>query len=276
MVRQESESGILYNATMLRRLQDECVSKGCTDNISFALKVKGFGDVEAITGAELIETIDLAYRDYEPENCNIITYSNKRALAYNMGIRGQVLNYEEMLVRGERLMIARNNYGYAKNKDKSDFLANGETITVRRIHKYYDLYGLHFADVTILADERDEEMEVRLLLSSLTKEEAQLSYNARERFYREVEKDYEHITSVTERRKAIKKDPFWGAIEVKYAYALTCHKAQGGQWPCVFIDMGFLSLLPSDIQLLRWLYTAITRASEKLYLVNTPKGMLQE
>lgn len=275
VVRQQFESGILHNATCLRSLIRQCMDKN-EDKVSVKLSARTFSDIEAITGAELIDTLDKHYRQYGVEGCQVIAFSNKRSLVYNMGIRSQVLDYEEQLVRGERLVVARNNYTYAKRRDKSDFIANGDIVEVVRLHKYHEMYGLKFADATIRMEDNDNELEVRLLLDGLTSEEAQMNYHERMRFYWEVEQDYMHISSIPARRKAIRQDPFRSALEVKYAYAMTCHKAQGGQWPCVFVDMGFLSLVPEDLNLLRWLYTAITRATSRLILINTPPSMLAE
>lgn len=274
VLRQQQDSGILMNATAIRN--QIIPNDGTTAEYAIALQTSGYEDILNITGAELIDTLDSAYRKFGAENCLVVAYSNKRALAYNLGIRGQVLDYDERLVRGERLVVARNNYAYAQRKDKSDFIANGDIIRVKRIYHYHEMYGLHFADATIQIEEREEnEMEVRLLLDCLTEEEPQLNMQRRKEFYAHLEQDYAHIISIPERRKAIRKDAFWSALEVKYAYAMTCHKAQGGQWPCVFVDMGLLSLFPCDMNLLRWLYTAITRATRQVYLVNTPAQMLE-
>lgn len=277
VVRQESTSGILLNATMLRQQLNDVrhQAEGTDNNEITDLKIRThkLTDVQNITGTELIDMIAGQYRKYGKDECMVVAYSNKRALAYNLGIRNQVLNYDEMLVRGERLVVARNNYAYAQRRDRSDFIANGEIIRIIRLRKQYELYGLHFADATIIIEDRNEEVDVRLILDGLTAEAPQLTYAQRTAFYQAIEEDYAHISSVTERRKAIRKDPFWSALEVKYAYAMTCHKAQGGQWASIFVDMGMLSIVPKDQSLLRWLYTAITRATDELILVNPPEDM---
>ncbi|KGN85282.1 ATP-dependent DNA helicase [Porphyromonas gulae] len=268
VVRQQKESAILSLATSLRRL----LSDGISDKIK--LNIKDSGDVSAISGAELIEALDASFRTVGMDETIIVSYSNKRALAYNLGIRSQVLYYEEELVRGDRLVVTRNNYRYCDRRDKTDFVANGEIVEILRLGKRYELYGFRFADATINLVEQGREIEARLLLDGLTAETAGLTHVQRQKLYDAVAEDYSSVESVPARRKAIREDAFFSALEVKYAYAITCHKAQGGQWKHVYVDMGMLSYLPHDEQLCRWLYTAVTRASERLYLVNTPKDMM--
>ncbi|KGN74820.1 helicase [Porphyromonas gulae] len=268
VVRQQKESAILSLATSLRRL----LSDGISDKIK--LNIRDSGDVSAISGAELIEALDASFRTVGMDETIIVSYSNKRALAYNLGIRSQVLYYEEELVRGDRLVVTRNNYRYCDRRDKTDFVANGEIVEILRLGKRYELYGFRFADATINLVEQGREIEARLLLDGLTAETAGLTHVQRQKLYDAVAEDYSSVESVPARRKAIREDAFFSALEVKYAYAITCHKAQGGQWKHVYVDMGMLSYLPHDEQLCRWLYTAVTRASERLYLVNTPKDMM--
>lgn len=268
VVRQQKESAILSLATSLRRL----LSDGISDKIK--LNIRDSGDVSAISGAELIEALDASFRTVGMDETIIVSYSNKRALAYNLGIRSQVLYYEEELVRGDRLVVTRNNYHYCDRRDKTDFVANGEIVEILRLSKRYELYGFRFADATISLVEQGREIEARLLLDGLTAETAGLTHTQRQKLYDAVAEDYSSVASIPARRKAIREDAFFSALEVKYAYAITCHKAQGGQWKHVYVDMGMLSYLPHDEQLCRWLYTAVTRASERLFLVNTPKDML--
>ncbi|SJL24692.1 ATP-dependent DNA helicase [Porphyromonas gingivalis] len=268
VVRQQKESAILSLATSLRRL----LSNGISEKIK--LNIRDSGDVSAISGTELIEALDASFRTVGMDETIIVSYSNKRALAYNLGIRSQVLYYEEELVRGDRLVVTRNNYRYCDRRDKTDFVANGEIVEILRLGKRYELYGFRFADATISLVEQGREIEARLLLDGLTAETAGLTHAQRQKLYDAVAEDYSSMASIPARRKAIKEDAFFSALEVKYAYAITCHKAQGGQWKHVYVDMGMLSYLPHDEQLCRWLYTAVTRASERLFLVNTPKDML--
>ncbi len=268
VVRQQEESAILSLATSLRQL----LSEGVGEKIK--LRIPAVGDVSAISGAELIDALDTSYRDVGLADTIVVSYSNKRALAYNLGIRGQVLYYEEELVRGDRLVVTRNNYHYCERKDKTDFVANGEIVEVLRLGKQYAFYGFRFVDATLALVEQGREIEARLILDGLTGETAGLTSAQRQSLYEAVAEDYSSVESLPARRKAIREDAFFSALEVKYAYAVTCHKAQGGQWRHVYIDMGMLSYLPHDEQLCRWLYTAVTRASERLFLVNTPQDML--
>lgn len=277
VVRQSEVSGILRLATDLRNyLQDYAhIREG--EQIPLRLRVSGLSDVQVVTGEDLVDTIDAAYRRYGREACLVVSPSNKRALTFNLGIRAQVLDYDEEIVRGEGLIVARNNYHYTKRRDRSDFIANGELIELRRLRKHYEIYGLHFADATIYLPERDDELDVRLLLTGLADEQAQRTQRQRNELYQQLLEDYGYQTSsVVELRRLIRQDPYWGALEVKYGYAVTAHKAQGGQWDCIFIDLGLLTLLPMDLSMLRWLYTAVTRARTQLYLVNPPEAFLEE
>ena len=227
--------------------------------------------MSAISGTELIEALDASFRTVGMDETIIVSYSNKRALAYNLGIRSQVLYYEEELVRGDRLVVTRNNYRYCDRRDKTDFVANGEIVEILRLGKRYELYGFRFADATISLVEQGREIEARLLLDGLTAETAGLTHAQRQKLYDAVAEDYSSTASIPARRKAIKEDAFFSALEVKYAYAITCHKAQGGQWAHVYIDQGFLTEDMLNQDYYHWLYTALTRASEKVYLVNWNK-----
>lgn len=276
VVRQEEESSILALATELRTLLQEHEHVGDDEELPLQidLRTKDPKEIQAITGAEIIDTMDNAYRAFGLSGCLVVTPSNKRALTFNQGIRAQVLDYDEQIVRGDRLIVARNNYHYAEQRDRSDFIANGELVEVVRLHKYREMYDLHFVDATILLPDRVREIEARLLLSGLDDEQPQRTHQQREVLFAQIALDYEHISSITERRRQMRKDPYWGALEIKYGYAITAHKAQGGQWPCVFIDLGLLGYLPTDKNMIRWLYTAVTRATERLYLINVPENFL--
>ena len=209
------------------------------------------------------------------EECLVICPSNKKALECNHAIRSAVLYYEEEAVmRGERLIVARNNYHYTKRRDHSDFIANGETIEVQRLGRHYHEYGLHFADATIYLPDRDEELEVRLLLSCLEEPTPQRTQEQRQQLFEQIAADYADIPSLTDRRRAIRRDPFWGALEVKYGYAVTAHKAQGGQWACVFVDLSLVGYLPEDRNMVRWIYTALTRAMKRVYLMAFPPELV--
>lgn len=268
VVRQQRESMSLSLATHLR--QQLFASPQKLD----LSKAKGVGNVAHISGADLVDSLDTSYRKVGQEETLVITYSNKRALAYNLGIRSQVLYYEEKLVKGDRLVVTRNNYHYCTRPDKSDFLANGEIIEICHLGRQYEFYGFKFADATIKLVEQEREVDVRLILDALDSDTNGLSPTQRQTLYDAVLEDYISIQSIVERRKKVREDAFYSSLEVKYAYALTCHKAQGGQWKHVYIDMEMLSYLPHDKQLCRWLYTAVTRVSEQLFLINTPIDLL--
>ena len=274
VVRQK-RGGILHNATQLRELLDEYADEDPEEILPIHLETEGWRGIFPVEGGTFIETLDEAYRKYGEEECLVICPSNKLALECNHAIRSSVLFYEEEpVVRGERLIVARNNYHYTKRPDRSDFIANGEIIEVQRIGRHYYEYGLHFADATIYLPDRDDSLEVRLLLTSLEDPTPQRTQAERQRLFELIAADYADIPSVTDRRKAIRRDPFWGALEVKYGYAVTAHKAQGGQWACVFVDLSFVGYLPEDRNLVRWIYTAITRATKRVYLLGSPAGLV--
>lgn len=274
VVRQR-QGGILHNATALRELLDATEEDDPEELLPIHLETEDWRGIFIVEPGEFIDTIDQAYRKYGEEECLVICPSNKNALACNQAIRNAVLGHEEeLIVRGERLIVARNNYHYTKRRDHSDFIANGEMIEVLRIRKYYQEYGLHFADATIYLPDRDEELEVRLLLTGLEDMQAQRTQAQRTELFEQISADYADISSITERRKAIRKDPFWGALEVKYGYAVTAHKAQGGQWQCIFVDLSLVGYLPTDRNLARWIYTAITRATKRVYLMGYPPGLV--
>lgn len=274
VVRQK-RGGILHNATQLRELLDEYADEDPEEILPIHLETEGWRGIFPVEGGTFIETLDEAYRKYGEEECLVICPSNKLALECNHAIRSSVLFYEEEpVVRGERLIVARNNYHYTKRPDRSDFIANGEIIEVQRIGRHYYEYGLHFADATIYLPDRDDSLDVRLLLTSLEDPTPQRTQAERQRLFELIAADYADIPSVTDRRKAIRRDPFWGALEVKYGYAVTAHKAQGGQWACVFVDLSFVGYLPEDRNLVRWIYTAITRATKRVYLLGYPAGLV--
>ena len=273
IVRQR-KGGILHNATALRELIDETDEEDSDEELPIHLEVEDWRGIFCVESGLLMETIEEAYRKYGEEECLLICPSNKRALELNQAVRSNIFYYEDVIVRGERLIVARNNYHYTKRTDHSDFIANGELIEVVRLHSYYHEYGLDFVDATIYLPDRDDELEVCLLLSSLTEPETQRSGEKRQELFNAIAESYADITSVQERRKAIRRDRFWGALEVKYGYATTAHKAQGGQWSCVFIDLGLIGYLPLDRNMARWLYTSLTRATKRVYLLNYPDTLI--
>lgn len=277
VVRQSFDSGILYNATLLR----ETISndKNATDEntiLPISIKTKQFNDITILNQSEIVDTIYDAFRIYGQDNCLIVCLSNKSALIHNQGVRNKILDYEEPLVRGERLIVSKNNYHYTKRRDRSDFIANGEMIEIQRIIRRQHIYDMDFVDADIYLPDREEEKCVKLLMSSITTEKAQLSQDERLLLFNKISEDYTHIKSRKSLNKEVIKNEFWGALEVKYGYAVTAHKAQGGQWSCVFVDMRSFAYLTANKQMLRWLYTALTRAKEKVYLINCPEEFIKK
>ena len=265
VVRQQADSGILVNATRLRELLEEDRPLGLDE---LGLRVKGFDDVERIGGGELIDTLTDAYARYGEDETVVLCRSNKRANRYNAGIRSQVQFKEERLVRGDRLMIVKNCYHFADKLEGTDYIANGDICSLVRIGHYEERYGLHFAEARLsFPDYDDQEIVAKVLLDTLDAESASLTREQAEALYQGVSADYAHLSTKKARYAAVREDPYFNALQLKYAQAVTCHKSQGGQWQCVFIDHPFWQdpLLPDD---LKWLYTALTRAVEKVYLVN--------
>jgi exodeoxyribonuclease-5 len=270
VVRQGQESGILWNATVLRQL----ITSGDTYSLP-KIKITGFADIKLLPGYELVDKLEECYqRDGEDETI-VVCRSNKRANIYNMGIRSKILWRESELEGGDRLMVAKNNYFWTQHHPQIDFIANGEMAVVRRVHNERQLYGFRFVDVSLLfPDYADVEVEATILMDTLHSEAPALTKEENESLFNEVLEDYADITPKSERLKKLKEDAYYNALQVKYAYAITCHKAQGGQWKNVFLDQGYMpedSLTPDYFQ---WLYTAFTRATGTLYLVNYPKEQL--
>ena len=262
VVRQAHESGILHNATLVRELITN-------RQAGYPTLETHFPDVVRITGEDLIDAITDAYERFGMDETVIICRSNKQSCRYNQGIRNRILYREEELAPDDYLMVVRNNYHWIADNEHISFIANGDVARVIRIRKYAERYGFRFAEVELcLPDYNHHEFTAIIMLDALAGEAASLSEAQNRKLYDSVAEDYAHITSKAQRYKAIREDPYFNALQVKYAYAVTCHKAQGGQWQCVFIDHGWLKDDILNVEYLRWLYTAITRATEKLYLVN--------
>ena len=264
VVRQAEGSGILVNATHLRTLLDSMDEP--IGQADLGLSVNGFPDIRRIGGGELLEALSDAYDRYGSDEVAVLCRSNKRAVRYNAGIRAQVLYREERLCRGDRLMVVKNNY--RNDIEGTDYIANGDLAELVRIRHYEDRYGLHFADATLsLPDYGGQEIETKVLLDTLDSESPALTREQSQALWEGVSADYAHLSTKKKRYDAIKEDPFFRALQLKYAHAITCHKAQGGQWECVFVDNPFWQdfLVPDDI---KWLYTALTRAVKTVYLVN--------
>lgn len=269
VVRQHQESGILYNATLVRNLisEMECGIDAIPRD-ELGLETARFDDIRRIGGGELIETISDAYSRWGEDEVVVLCRSNKRAIKYNLGIRSTVQFKEERLVRGEKLMIVKNCYQFIEGIEGMDYIANGDIANLVRISKYEQRYGLNFAEARLsFPDYDDQEIVAKVILDTLESESASLTYEQSNQLYLGVNEDYSHITSKKKRYDAVREDKYYNALQLKYAEALTCHKSQGGQWECVFIDNAFWQeeLTLDD---LKWLYTALTRARTKVFLVN--------
>ena len=269
VVRQQQESGILYNATKVRQLISEMeYGPGLFDIFDLQLEADGFDDVERIGGGDLIEKISDAYATYGEDDTIILCRSNKRAIKYNLGIRSTVQYKEEKLVRDDKLMIVKNCYQFVEGLENVDYIANGDIAKLCKISKFEERYGLLFAEARIsFPDYDDQEIVAKVILDTLESESASLTYEQSNMLYQGVNEDYAHLTTKKKRYEAVREDKYYNALQLKYANAITCHKSQGGQWKCVFIDNAFWQeeLTVDD---LKWLYTALTRATEKVYLVN--------
>ena len=266
VVRQAAESGILRNATRLRGL----IAGSGGDELftDWKLDLDGADDIERIGGGELIEALSDAYGRYGEDGTVVLCRSNKRAIRYNLGIRGTVQFKEERLVRDDKLMIVRNCYQFVEDVPGMDYIANGDIAKLVRIGNFEDRYGLHFADATLsFPDYDDVEVKAKVCLDTLESEAASLSYEQQNALYQGVSADYADRGTKKKIWEAVREDPYFNALQLKYAEAITCHKSQGGQWDCVFIDCPFWQD-EQTLDDLKWLYTALTRAVRKVYLVN--------
>ena len=267
VVRQESESGILFNATLVRCM----LENGLCEIPHFDLN---YPDIEALEGGEFLEKLQDCYDRYGRDETIVITRSNRRANRYNEGIRRNVLYVEEEIESRDMLMVVKNNYYFPEHTENCpmNFIANGDIARLKRIRRFEEFYGFRFADAVVeFPDYEDTEIECKLLLDTLTSESPSLTREESSRLFYEVEKDYTEIRSKLKRLREIRENPHFNALQIKFSYAVTCHKAQGGQWRAVFVDRCLFGEEPMTRDLLRWLYTALTRATERLYLVNFDK-----
>ena len=266
VVRQASESAILANATALRCLIADAQPYDSFDSLS----LEAYADVERISGGELIEKLTDAYAEYGEDDVAVLCRSNKKAIRYNLGIRSMVQYKEEKLLRGDKLMIVKNCYQFCEDVPGMDYIANGDVAKLISIKNFEDRYGLHFADAVLeFPDYDDAEIRAKVCLDTLESESAALTYEQQNALYLGVSADYQDRGSKKRIWEAVREDKYFNALQLKYASAITCHKSQGGQWDCVFIDCPFWQ----DEQTaddLKWLYTALTRAVRKVYLVNFP------
>ena len=274
VMRQDEASGILFNATALRQLlpgKADAPAEAAPD-VKFVLKP--FSDVFKMPQTRLEDGIQYAYNKYGRENTVILCRSNKSAVQYNQFIRRMIDQREDELDAGDLLMMTRNNYTVLEEDSPAGFLANGEFAEVMKIRRQEELHGFRFATVTLRLVDYDEqpEFEAKVMLDTLHSPTPSLSSEQYRALYESVVKDYFYIKSKKERNEAVRKDPYLNALQVKFAYALTCHKAQGGQWSAVFIDQGFLPDGQVNQEFVRWLYTALTRATDEAFLMNFNAG----
>lgn len=265
VVRQEAQSGILFNATLVRMMIENRI-----DDIPM-FRTEGFGDVATVDGSDFTEKLEECYSRYGRDETIVITRSNKRAGRFNESIRRHVLDAEEEIESGDVLMVVKNNYHYTERDPDSPvgFIANGDIARLRRLRRVEEFYGFRFADAVLrLPDYDDYEVEVKIILDTIHSDSPSLTHEQQTKLFRAVEEDYMEITARSKRYREIRENDHFNALQVKFAYAVTCHKAQGGQWRTVFIDKMLFGDERMSRDLLRWLYTAITRATDRLYFVN--------
>lgn len=288
VLRQSRESGILWNATRIRNGNGELMGERTVPRINI-----DFPDIRRVPGDELIESLASSYSRVGMDETIVVTRSNKRANIYNMGIRSTILDREEELTTGDRLMIVKNNYFWTeKEKNGNDngnlsagtspiagkpsFIANGDIAVVERVRNVRELFGFRFADVRLrFPDYDDYELQTTVVLDTLRSESPSLTRDQQELLFNAVMVDYAYIGNKKARLRKLREDIYYNALQVKFAYAITCHKAQGGQWTHVYIDQGYLTDDMVNADYLHWLYTAFTRATEQLYLVNWPKSQME-
>jgi len=263
VVRQSLDSGILMNANMLRRGVEK------KKKVWPKFQTSGFPDIYRIYGSDLIEGISDSFDKVMMANTIVVTRSNKRANIYNEGIRSKILWKEEEITEGDMLMVVRNNYFWAQEEPELDFIANGDIAEIVDIQGYQQRYGFRFADVTLrFPDYQDIELDVKIMLDTIKMESPSLGYEENRQLYFNILEDYPEVKNKKKKYELVREHEFYNALQVKFAYAITCHKAQGGQWDTVFVDQGYVKEEMIDTEYYRWLYTAVTRATKKLYLVN--------
>ena len=270
VVRQAKLSGILHNATKIR---SEINIEKNTCSLPFPkFHTRGFKDIYRMTGERLIEGLNYAYDHFGMENSMVICRSNKSANLYNQNIRNRILFRDEEITGGDLIMVVRNNYFWLQQHDEkhTGFIANGDMAKVRKVSNVHEQHGYRFADISLEFIDSDDPEPIlcRVLLDSIFVDSPNMPREDQQKLYEAITQDYSSIPAKKDRLEAIKKDPYYNALQIKFAYAITCHKAQGGQWPCVFVDQGYLVDEMLNTDFLRWLYTAVTRATQQLYLVN--------
>jgi len=270
VVRQDKGSGILFNATKIRneiRLDEDFSEYSYPQ-----FKTNGFKDIYRMNGDRLIEGLHYAYDKYGIQQAMVICRSNKSANLYNKHIRNQILFREEEITGGDLIMVVRNNYFWLQDNDEKSqgFIANGDMAVIKKVSNVHEMHGFRYADLYLefMDNNEGDAIRCRVLLDSLYVDAPNLPYEQQKQLYESISKDYEDIPDRKHRQEAIKKDPYYNALQIKFAYAITCHKAQGGQWPLVFVDQGYMTDEMLNTEFMRWLYTAITRATKELFLVN--------
>ena len=263
VLRQAAESGILMNATQLRMQTTQ-------EHPYIKFQLDGYPDIESITGIDLEDALSTCYSRYGEDDTVLICRSNKRANDFNQQIRVRIKGLEEVVSTSDRLMVVKNNYHWLDEKSPIGFIANGDMAEIMSMGSIEEKYGLSFLNANIrLVDYPEQQaIEVKLLLDPITSEAASLSSADSKRLWESVLLEYAELGTKRKQMEAVKKDPYFNALQVKFAYAVTCHKSQGGQWKAVFVDQGYLTEEMIDQEYARWLYTAITRATDKLYLLN--------
>lgn len=265
IARQQAESGILYNATAIRQVLRDVPERPPK------FFSEPFDDVTLVNSVDLPEALDTAYRRDGVENTLLITRSNQRATAFNRAIRAEVLYIEQEIAQGDMMLIAKNNYFWSKSIKELDFIANGDIVSVDRVYGSEVKYGFRFADVRFTLIDREVSFDAKMMIEPLYNDYNALPRERMAKLYESIMKDDSFFgvdTPYEVRFKRLQSNPYWNALQVKYAYAVTCHKAQGGQWDNVFVDMTYLSPDALDAQFYRWLYTAVTRARRRLYVID--------
>jgi len=283
VVRQGQKSGILANASMLRNLINTYIEKAKEGNTEEKINLpkfitRGYKDIFRMTGLKLVEGLEYAYRKFDIENSLVVCRSNKSANVYNQQIRVRLLYREEELTGGDQIMVVRNNYFWLPDNEATSFIANGDMARIVRVRNEEERYGFRFSEVQLEFLDYPEAGHVtcKVMLDTLQGETPNLSYEDSKKLFEGLNEDYIHIANKRERMLAIKQDPFYNALQIKFAYAVTCHKAQGGQWDAVFVDQGYLTDEMVDVEFLRWLYTAVTRSKKELFLVNFSPNLFTE
>jgi ATP-dependent exoDNAse (exonuclease V) alpha subunit len=263
VMRQDSQSGILYNATLLRQSL-------ATPEPAIQIQTRGHRDIFKMTGEKLEDGLQYAYKKYGRENTIILTRSNKGAVQYNQFVRRQINYAEDELDTGDLLMIVRNNYTTLGEESPAGFLANGDFVEVKRIRKQEEMHGFRFATVELQLLDYEEQppFEAKIFLDTLHSSSPSMTMEENRKLYESVMQDYAFLKSKKDKTEGVRKDPYLNALQVKFAYALTCHKSQGGQWNAVFVDQGFLPEDQQNVEFVRWLYTGMTRATDELFLMN--------